>query len=702
MLFLLISGILFSFDLSPYLYPEENMNMISEVSFSVDGQSYTLIKIGTKAIFLLKDDAVVNESAEIEHVISTYYKDQFYPTDEEINEIYDLIAQFNMSRYNNGTGVMPITEEKKCLYNLFMIEKKAGVIQDKFPCYDQESCELTEFMFCSAVGDKPFSMCQPGDLIEDLKHLSYASIGMDSILSEFIKKLNNHDETTLYSTLEFIKNNINTLKDYAEDVETTVFRTASQPSEKCYYITHTQEINCFKMCGIIDLDQAVLTSLNTKVSALMIKVEPLSKLEDTAGQVSVETQERFEYKKNVELREEYIKSYGIIYLESQELLSEVENTLETKVVDQKLKNEFEQLKSVKEDINSSMENFNFTNIEKKIDDLKFLINKTEVLLDESLSVYDDTMNSKSTAELYFFVLSMKNLDNSMQSEVDTLEFLKEELDDELNKSVPTISKMSEFNESYSELVLSLSSMLDKHKENFVFSKLKSFARKVNSNFNSLINEIDSPDYSKKQEYSLQMPMALSIFNFFSIFSLGLFIFIGAVSRISYESRHRKGRLVFYSGLLFIYGLCVLLFSGGFYFYLEKTSNSADLEEFMIFAKSSEEVSIMLNLENVSSETAASMKSCAGKLENILSSKNLSINTYTINNGCFLDNTQIANYSSESCMDVLDTPSFYLTYSPVSKNPDVKSIFVNQITIFGNKDYYDECKIASVFKVIEFD
>ncbi|MFA5050088.1 MAG: hypothetical protein WC501_03700 [Candidatus Micrarchaeia archaeon] len=698
--FALLFGNLFSFDVKEHLYLNEDDEKLTQETFIVNGQEYTLVKYDSAEIFLLLGGNAVEDQAQINDAIGVYYRQKYYPGSTEIEELSLLIEQFKDSRDSDAYSSYGLTKDQVCLANLFMITLKQGKVVDLFPCYDQESCEYTELMFCSAIGDKPFSMCRPGELIEDFKYISYASRGLTTIMGNITEKFNNQtSENELYDSLKYIYENSDSIKKYSQDIGSSLFKTPVNFSERCNYITmNLPQYGCFRICGNLEFDISAVNEIKTISKNLMDKMEPFAKRAEIANNLYTQTNDRIEYKLNTELAESYNKEFEPVYLEGIELENEAAYTLENKISDKKLNASYIELKTLGKDINDSIYLFNFTNIDGKITAYISLMNKTRTQLNITLALYDELEIEKSQAETYLLYLELKGLDQKLEEQVDEIKKEKEELDENLSKTTST-EKITEIEQGYEEIMLKLNQTVENQKENIVFDKLRAFARKVNANVDNLINEIHQPTYEEKMNYSQNIPIYLSVVNFVSISCVGAFIFLVLISRMNFT---KMSQILVYLAIMFIFVLGAGIFSYGFYYYLDHTTNVADLNEFTIATKIANTTAIVLNLNNVSDADMQIMKNCANGLSEVFKlEENETVDIYEINNGCYKNGEMILGISSKKCIETVDGPMIYFEYQTTYKKPIVNSIFIDKLTLYGNTKFYRDCNIESIFRVIEF-
>jgi len=113
------------------------------------------------------------------------------------------------------------------------------------------------------------------------------------------------------------------------------------------------------------------------------------------------------------------------------------------------------------------------------------------------------------------------------------------------------------------------------------------------------------DYSEATALSANatyIPIVFSLITWLSLSALVLFVFVAVIAK---KSSNRMALAIPGIVLLVVLGL-VLIFSIALFFYLDKTSNSADVEEFMISMNGNKNLSLVLELKNVDPAAAKNM------------------------------------------------------------------------------------------------
>ncbi|GEM_PF-5387913 len=685
-LFLLLGSITFAFDVSKYTYPEENSSVITQTNFTLDGIPYSIVSIGSTKVFILKSGDILENQSDIVSTLYHYYKVQYYPSDTELQEVKDLFLSFNTSRNDEpGYDFLGYREELYCRVGIIIsqVNYSSNELIDAYPCRNETSCDYITMLF----GMKILNSKVPyEELYPEYVSFSYASNALIEMVPDCYSKLEGITEDNIYTSLSYVKEKIPTLTEYAQDIEASRFRL----DWTCG--------TCWAICPPMNLSEDTdLVQLDTKLSTLMTKVQPFSEREEIANGIYTQTTERLTYVQNKFYKSKYDVEFLPLSQEASEIL-EAGNELLGKYVNTSFKTTIEQLQNMTLNLNNSLNTFNFTDFESNLEEYEKLINKAKLQLNSSQNFWEDTVHSKYEAEEYIFILQLKSLDSSKEAKLLELKAQKENLDKNITLSIPSSKELSSVKSSYEAIVVSLKEIFNKQDENFLFKKMRGFARKVNSNLNDILSSIHPLEYNDKKSLVPYLPLIISIVNFVAISSLGVFLFLIALGRMKFQV---KSKIFVYIAILLVYSLIVLAGSVFFYFYLDKTTNSADLNEFLLSLSESNQTSILVEVSNLSANKSSTMLACAESLSAVLESHNKEVDIYKMNDGCYKNGNKLLNVTVEDCLSTVEGPVFLFKYSEEEKLPKVSSIFLTQLSLYGDVDYYTECQIASIFEVVSY-
>ncbi len=100
-LLLLLAGLVSALNLSPYFLAGETAASVAYTNFTVGSNNYSIVDINSVSAFVLKNQAILTDRAELDSALYSYYTKIYYPTESEIADLRASILQFNNSR-NDG------------------------------------------------------------------------------------------------------------------------------------------------------------------------------------------------------------------------------------------------------------------------------------------------------------------------------------------------------------------------------------------------------------------------------------------------------------------------------------------------------------------------------------------------------------------------------------------------------------------------
>ena len=129
------------FSMAPYLYSGENASGVTMVSFASANGTAKLVKVNGAETFLLLNDRIVSEKAQITSLLTKYYTDTYYLSPADLSDMKKYADSFNASR-NYKTKYGPV--EKMCY--------TSGTFLSYKPCNDLASCMQTASLVCTITG----------------------------------------------------------------------------------------------------------------------------------------------------------------------------------------------------------------------------------------------------------------------------------------------------------------------------------------------------------------------------------------------------------------------------------------------------------------------------------------------------------------------------------------------------------------------
>ncbi|MFH1520607.1 MAG: hypothetical protein ABID61_03110 [Candidatus Micrarchaeota archaeon] len=691
-LLLLLSGLIFAFNLSPYFFADEANVTVTYSNFSLDDDNYSIVQFDGVDTFLLKNNNMITEEAEINSAIYTHYMKTYYPTQDEIDDLLQTIKKFNDSR-NDGYDFKN-KEEYICRDDILLSNGKISVFGQPVRCLDNESCMKNAMLLFSVYGEG-LGLGSPTTLMDPLFQFTPSSIKMDLFVANYTDKLTNLDEDSLVDTLNYIKTTSTELKPLSEKIEYSIFRT---PKLNDTADRAACQFKCMAICPSIDIDQGAADDVVSKSTALVTKVAPLQNFNSSAIAIYDETQSRIEYATNTAIAENYTKIFKSFNQSANDTITLAKETI-SHVLDPVLSQKLASLQSLHTSIPLRISQRNFTTLDSDIIQYKNLTIVVSNMTDVAMDQYTRTLNAKNIENSVIMVLETKDLDPITLSSLNVLINQTYDLNAQFRDGL-TIDELVLLEGNYTDLTLRAQNLLQNEQDSpskKAVSMFRGFARRVNVGIASLA---DNTNFINRAEIP-DNPWVLAIFSlvtFLSFTSLVLlaFLYLFAVNNFRVPKTNHLLAAALLSVLVLLF-----LFSTFMFVFLGKTSSSATLTEFMADFEPKESAVIMVDLRNVTLSDAEAMQTCAEKLADSLGSKNKTWTIYTVTpSTCTIangSNTSTAATSLQCINNTANSPSsFILGHSDTSNSIRLSIIYKNSAEITANKQYYTSCPLVSMF------
>jgi hypothetical protein len=685
-----------SFDAIDYLYSNESASSIQSNDFSLEGKLYTIVTISGSKAFLLKEGELIENKTMIEDVIYKHYSNLYYPSESELNNINSLLQAYNDSK-NDGSKIARNREDNECRYALFT-DGHVKIGKDEVRCIDEESCQQNAMILFS-YGSVGFGWGSPTVILEPLKNYSFASYGSEDLMKTLFERMNSTDKTQAYDNLKYVHDSIPKLRSYEKDIETSVFRYPNlDDPEDVAACTGT----CYGLCPPLIFNETVLDQLETDTQKLMTKMTPFAEYKGVSSSIFSNTNSRLTFVREEANLTYYSGIYNPLAKDAAQVISFAKYT-DARVTNSTLKSDLSKLEALHNSINTSLIAKNFDTIESDIDQYKLLIPKVNETATAVFTVYNDTVSAKNNADSLILILETKDVDPITAERIAKLKNRTTDLDAAFKTGL-TQEKSVEFKENYSLIVNEGSAILSGIRDNpgsMIFLSFRSFARRVNS---GLATFVESASLMSASEIPDNKAMTFGGFSLITFLSLGAMIsFIFLTLLVTKRIFQTQLRYVLVS-IFLVAILSLTAFSAFLYVYLERTSTSADIEEFLIDLNGQEDAALLLDLRGAPFGSKDSMKYCASKVADSIFAKNKSMVLYTIDtSGCSaltyndVHNT-IDTKTVDSCLSELEniSSSIIFNYSSTLEKPSFSIIYTSEAHISADSSYYDSCPLEGIF------
>ncbi|HLC68724.1 MAG TPA: hypothetical protein VJH24_02695 [Candidatus Bilamarchaeaceae archaeon] len=685
--FVVFSSASFAFSVNGYLYYHEDALQLVYDEFTYNGVPYTLVKLGGREIFLLKDGEPVENVTNIRDPLRQHYQELYYPEPDELQRIRDLLDAYNQSR-NDGES-FPGREEATCRYTLF-IDGHITIGQEIIQCVDDASCQRNALLIYQAYREG-VGFGDPSEVLPILQPFAYAINSNEEIMDQAFAGWEGISDSTLEPALQYIVDSVPTLSNNYETIRTSRFRTpVNTPEDRqaCIGV-------CYAICPPIAFNTTALDLLRTETTALLEQSRPFIHHAELSQQVEDETNGRLQFREGENQATYFYDVFEPLRQNATALIDEGDEALST-VLNISLRAKVDRLREMTREINQTIEARNFTMIEDRLDEYQRLMRNVEDGIPGTLDYYMASLEAKQEASTMLLLLETRDLGPTEYNEVQELRNASVQLDALLEPGLTT-SDYSNITHTYQILNQRVRNVLKQQDENpiyFSMNKFRGLARRIGRGVSSLLTPTEY--LPTTPEATSNLLLALAGVSFVAMGSLFLFLMLTVYSGMAKISRISVvgGGLVF-GFLLFI----SLLFSGSLYYFLDKTTQQSMLDEFLFDLQSRNETFILVDASSVTVSVSGAMLSCAGEIAESMRANNKTVQIYQFQQQNCLQPEEGMSTNLSVCAETLDTAHslFILNYSSPPQTPRFSSIFVNQMDLAGDKQYYQTCSIAQIFQ-----
>ncbi|MBN2122024.1 hypothetical protein JW721_03130 [Candidatus Micrarchaeota archaeon] len=678
-----VLGILSAFSVGDYLRAGENETSSEE--FTAFGSNYELILIDGEEALLLKEGEVLESQSEIEDALREYYTSRYYPSQADIDEIYDLVTLYNESRENGDMyeGV----EEKYCRMSffldvgLFSCTNDTDIPPTNWDEARGNDCYMLSSVICEEYGDL-FGCSDPWDIIDMVRDFAMSSDGLTEIVARSHNNLDNISEDNIYDVFTQLKTDIEKTKEYEGKLEDSIFRVP--------WTANGDDCNdCLGICTPIIIDEEYLEQAEEKIDELLPRLQYIGEYEELAEKVYLSTIQREDYHEVSLLYDYYDGLFAPEKQRAAELTADADEALELvsdSTVSANAARADELVFLIEERLNAS----EFASINASRSELVAKLNVLEERISFSYEVYENASEAKEIADSLFFTLETKGLSEEEAAQFTALKSEKRTQDRSFVDGL-SADKYAQLTDKYLELSASASDMLNNGEAaGVIVDTFKGAGMKTNNGISDLVTTMVPLERTEREEISGYAPLLISGLSFFSLSSLAVFlmVFVSAVFAGAF-----RNKLVLLGGVLALG--CSILFagvlSGGIYFVLSSSSTDASFTDFQSQVLGSDHVSIMIDSNQASAGTASAMMRCAQELSSNLEGKEVIIYE-KLDGNCLINNS----ITLSECYNTIEEPIVVLSYSEADEAPQFSTGFVYKGTFYGDEEYFSDCQLATGF------
>jgi hypothetical protein len=681
-----------------YLYANETTGMVTHEFFNYSGKSYELLKIGGKESFLLKNGEMVRNATEISLAIDNYYKAKYAPSDSDMAQLRADIQGYNDS-LNNG-GRWKGKEEDSCR-DLLLLDGIITKSNQKLYCIstgptDQNCDYISQVFYYSAPYTEGVRMMMYyKDAAAALQSFAFSDNQIRLQMQNNFDLLNNLNDQNMKASLLAIKDSFTKIKTAEAAIENNIYRVprANDKADMDSCKAQNNGYGCFGLCPDFDFDYTKLSDAESIINAITSKIDPYTNRQTIAASLAANTEKRIAFREGEDNAVIYSAQFAPLRKKGEATLAKADYVI-SYVNNATFVINVNKLKNVSTRINNSFTVRNFSTLDA---DMLIYANLERIVSNESedvLQVYLDTEKAKmGISAMVFAVQSKGELSPDTKIKLDAAINESNAIDARFARRL-TPQEYAVLTEQYGNVSASLSQILAGQQEFVALSKFRGMSRRVNNGIYDLAVSsqlMNQNDISTNAKY---FPIGMAVFSWLSLSALVLFVFL-AISAFVIKKKGILGATISGAGLVLMLG-AVLLFSIALYFYLDKTSSNADVEEFIIGMNGKSNVSVVLDLRGVPPNTAMNMRTCASLLKDHLSSNNRTVAMFEITDGGCMKNGNALG-GNATCGSGPETPEIILNYSTLNTAPTFSTIFENRANLKGDTAYYTTCQAAAVFQ-----
>ncbi|MGV8176526.1 MAG: hypothetical protein ACP5NX_01880 [Candidatus Bilamarchaeaceae archaeon] len=690
-------GLVYPFGVSEYLKTGEDVTMVKYSDFIVDGTPYRFVDVNGTTIFILKGEEIVSDPAQIESLIQKHYHEVYFPKGADLDQIRSLALRYNTSR-NDGTNLSMAFknhEEDTCRKVLQLdstIYYKGTKVRTT--CEDDFSCNATTEMVCYYMRDKGLTcdtMAGWNWAYKSVRDFVYSSDHTTMDMDRIFYLLANLNDDNMVISLNEIKGMIPELKDYMGKLEKNIFRVPLT-SKECPAQTSV-EIQCMGQCPAFDLDGEALDSLDARITNVTTAVNIYAGYPEFASQLAKETEFRIIYSDSKDIYDKYYPRFFYLEKNITAMISKADGVLAL-INDSNLSRDTGALKAGYADLKSDFTDLSFENVDAEMSEMVRLVNKTNVSADNARAFYDSVVDVKDQTSITYYLLDSKELPQNLNDQFNQVAQDKTKLDAKFENGLSG-TEFQAMKAQYLNISAKLSSIQEQQKEFIAMSSFRGFARKLNNGIYDIATSKEMGGNQNLVESSAMFPPVFSAVCFISLSALCVFIMLAFFPKD--RPRNRMFYLLFFSVALVLL-VANLVFSGMVFYYLDKTSNSADIKEFLLGMNTKQNVRIYIHDEGMTSTNKNRLFDCAKELSSVIyDNKKVNATIYSISDTKCTDMLKGKTMEMGDCAYNSEEIAINFHYTDTYQKPKFSAIFNEKADFYGNSQYYDRCDMLALFR-----
>ncbi|MCX8163399.1 MAG: hypothetical protein N3D10_02475 [Candidatus Micrarchaeota archaeon] len=671
---IVLLSLAFAFNISDFLYSNENLSSIKEQKIQLGSLSYSLYYSNNIPI-LLVDQAgnIINDSNSIKQILESFYSKDVLLAEEDKNAFLEKIKAFNKSRDLPLSQVSPINSqygtEKWC---------KQSVGIESNPCNSQQSCFLTANVVCAlfatsgGAGD-----CDPYLLGPAVYDYSTSLLALDEAIGSLLSSPNNLS----------IKNAAETYSSILKNIEQA--KSAAKAIQNSNLMANKENPNSIGVCFSPKFDFEALSSAKAIIEKYNSNLGPLKEFEATVNILLSNSAERIAYFKakqkilSLKPRWEELKTkYLDLYQKSQ--------NYSQYLADSSFVDVYKRFSSSWSTIENKISTMDEKFLEQELDQISTLAPKLQKELNSSLEQYLAHLKEKQNAANALNYLKY-SLSSSKEDQIKYLNFSQQKQAlDTLYFPPQSAAKYKEGAEKYKALALKIKEASKESEPTLLDVATEKFGQGSTAAFFALADSLAIFDPSAKKSFAPFIPPITLLLIDLAIISTFSIVFFGIV--IKYKHLFKKKNIAtlwLVSFLVFLF--FVIVSSVAFYFSLDSAQKSARLSDFIHTVLAHQKLYVVLDSSNLA-DSYAPAKACAAKVAGVFKN-NFKKDVFLVELGkdsCLVDGK---NTDKLECSAFLIGNPIFELKPAASESLTFNIIYEKKALYQNNKNGFESCAIA---------
>ena len=670
------------FDINEYLFEDESIEDIEYTNISIDGENYSLLYIGNDPIFILEDGILVENQTQVEQLAGDCWKELYYPSEEEINELKGYIEDYNAGRHGEVQYKAPAIHfsdaEGYCDKATYMTQE---VFEGHKGCIGEEECIQLANLFCNMIDPMHMMGCNPYVLGIGFTQYSDGKHAMDKNYKKTIELFDGLDSSNIAERLDLYEENLDDLENAGEDL---VFNSLRLPIGNIFDCP-----DCVGFCPEIPLDFDLLEKAQEKVDELQLKVEPLANEEEKIQLIADNTEDRIWYSEGKDLYPRYNSKYYATLKENGESFTWAEETL-GQVVNGNLANKYNSAKLLKDDLENQLQTYRFEdNFEQQVTQLEIQLKALEELTDDNLTIAYDKAEGARLKATNRLIRARWYVDDTNEALVADLNEAGVLYNQYLAGHITPLSDTQYESQEirFTEVAQDLDNVISRSPNGG--GSLAGFVKGTSRGATQGVYSLIGASMTEDNSLAPIVPALLLVSIDFVLVALAVFVFI-SIAKSNRRAFRKKIVMTSWTILLILFVGILAIGSIAIYNMMTGVSGTGDYESFEYSLKDSEEINILIDERGASIYSITSMDKCANLVEMQLSSKN--IREYRFSG------TQCASPTGVKTIEECEqefglTPTYIFEYNAESSGYSFQNTYGNDAKTFGVSNIFEKCEIG---------